>query len=75
MSAEALPQPEDNNGPAPFKMSFGGSAIKGKGKGIARPAAPLVRPTGAFGAASTEAHTEGHVDELIRGVEGNRIER
>ncbi|KAF9545326.1 hypothetical protein EC957_011080 [Mortierella hygrophila] len=74
MSAEVPPPPEGNNGPAPFKMSFGGGAIKGKGKGIARPAAPLVRPTGAFGAASTEAPTEGHVDELIRGVEGNKIE-
>ncbi|KAG0078939.1 hypothetical protein BGZ90_003973 [Linnemannia elongata] len=74
MSAEAPPPPEDSNGPAPFKMSFGGGAIKGKGKGIARPAAPLVRPAGAFGTASTEAPAEGHVDELIRGVEGNRIE-
>ncbi|KAF8944796.1 hypothetical protein BGZ47_003690 [Haplosporangium gracile] len=75
MSAEAPPPPKENNGPpsgAPFKMSFGG-ALKGKGKGIARPTVPLVRPTGAFGAASTEAPSEGHVDELIKGVEGNRI--
>lgn len=54
-------------------MSFG--AIKGKGKGIARPTAAPVRPTSAFGAASTEAPAERHVDELIRGLDGNKIER
>ncbi|KAG0294789.1 hypothetical protein BGZ96_000455 [Linnemannia gamsii] len=77
MSPDAPPPPEDNNGPsggggAPFKMSFG--AIKGKGKGIARPTTAPVRPTGAFGAASTEAPAERHVDELIRGLDGNKIE-
>ncbi|KAK3835567.1 MAG: DExH-box splicing factor binding site-domain-containing protein [Linnemannia gamsii] len=73
MSAEA-PPPGDNNG-APFKMSFGAGAIKGKGKTLlTRPAAPLVKPTGAFGAPSTEAPTERHVDELIRGLDGNKIE-
>ncbi|KAG0273727.1 hypothetical protein BGZ95_010480 [Linnemannia exigua] len=76
MSAEAPPPPPpgDNNG-APFKMSFGAGAIKGKGKTLlTRPAAPLVKPTGAFGAPSTEAPTERHVDELIRGLDGNKIE-
>ncbi|KAF9129867.1 hypothetical protein BGW39_003759 [Mortierella sp. 14UC] len=76
MSSEAPPPPGEGGGAAPFKMSFGGAAIKGKGKTLARPTTvvPLVKPTSAFGAPSTEAPTEPHVDELIRGLDGNRIE-
>jgi hypothetical protein len=79
MSSDATPpQGEGGGGEAvPFKMSFGGASIKGKGKALlTRPTTtPVVKPTSAFGASSNEAPTERHVDELIRGLDGNRIER
>ncbi|KAG0199082.1 hypothetical protein BGX28_007595 [Mortierella sp. GBA30] len=69
MSAEeSQPSPPTNGNGTPFKLSFG------KGKGLsAKKNPPLAKPAAsAFG--HHEEKTETHVDELISGLEGNRIE-
>ncbi|KAF9965879.1 hypothetical protein BGZ70_003893 [Mortierella alpina] len=68
MSAEDNPpHPSNGNGP-PIKLSFG----KGKGGNLAKKTAPLKKTkSNAFGHNEETAESQ---DELISGLEGNRIE-
>jgi hypothetical protein len=66
MPEETPPTPNGNG--APVKLSFGAS----KGLGLPKRKAPLVNKS-AFG--HQEDRTEKQKDELIAGLDGNKIER
>lgn len=71
MSAEETPSPTANGSGAPVRLSFGA----GKGLSLPKKKAPLVNKTAAAAFGHQEDKVEKQKDELIAGLDGNKIER
>ncbi|KAI8604515.1 DExH-box splicing factor binding site-domain-containing protein [Dissophora ornata] len=71
MSPEETPPPTTNGtAPPPVKLSFG----VGKGLGLGKKKTPLVNKTAASAFGHNEEKVDTHEDELIAGLDGNKIE-
>ncbi|KAF9110717.1 hypothetical protein BGX27_005979 [Mortierella sp. AM989] len=70
MSSEETPPPPTNGNGAPIKLSFGGT----KGFNLAKKKAPLVNKSASAAFGHQEEKVDAHKDELIAGLDGNKIE-
>ncbi|KAF9357360.1 hypothetical protein BGX26_003838 [Mortierella sp. AD094] len=70
MSSEETPPPPTSGNGAPIKLSF----AAGKGFNLAKKKAPLVNKTAVAAFGHQEEKVETHKDELIAGLDGNKIE-